>query len=118
MFTLAMAGAALLAFAALWWLHRQRRAVARSLFVQELAVTVDGRFVPDLVSVVRGWPVRLNFYREEASPAHDRICFHAFGIERALPPFTVVSVDFLPTRAGEFLFVSATRPIAGMLIVK
>ena len=86
--------------------------------VQEVEIVVRGRYRPDKVIVGRGIPVRLLFNRQEDVPCSERVIFSDFQQERWLAPFATTAVQFIPTRAGEFLFTCALGMYQGRLLVE
>ena len=113
-------GALLIAFI-LWYFFGAREAVAAGAGasgVQEIGITVKGGYSPDLISVKRGKPVRLNFYRDETASCSEQVVFGDFGIARDLPAFQTTSIEFIPDRAGEFTFACGMNMLRGKLIVE
>ncbi len=85
--------------------------------VQEVEVVVRGRYRPDKVMVRRDIPVRLLFNRQEDVSCSERVIFSDFQQERRLAPFATTTVQFIPTRTGEFLFTCAMGMYQGHLLV-
>lgn len=116
-----LAGGALLIAFILWYFFGDREAVAAGAGasgVQEIRITVKGGYSPDLISVKRGKPVRLNFYRDETASCSEQVVFGDFGIARDLPAFQTTSIEFTPDRAGEFTFACGMNMLRGKLIVE
>ncbi len=106
---------------AVWLLSKQKSAakvVMSGDGFQEVEITVKGRYHPDTVVVKSGVPVRLLFNRQEDAPCSERVIFSAFQQERWLPPFVTTPVEFIPTRAGDFLFTCAQGMYQGRLLVE
>src|SRR5689334_4790273 len=89
-----------------FWGPRQSgtRASLTSGGYQEAMVLVKGGYTPDTIIVQRGKPVRLNFQREESSPCSEMVVLAEFGKSARLPQGQVVSVEFLPEKAGSYEF--------------
>lgn len=112
-------GVALIAFV-LWYFFGEREAVAAQAGesgVQEIKVTVKGGYSPDVIVVKENQPVRLDFYRDETASCSDQVIFGDFGIARDLPAFKTTSIEFTPSKAGEFSFVCGMNMMRGKLIV-
>ncbi len=111
-----IAGVALIAF-----LLRigQRRGHARlnAEGFQELEVMVKGYYVPEVVEVKRGIPVRLHFRREEDTPCSEQVIFSDFHPGYRLPAYQTTLVSFIPTRCGDFMFTCAYGMYQGRLVV-
>jgi Cu+-exporting ATPase len=90
-------------------------AVARGL---GLADVVKGGYTPDAIVVERGKPVRLNFVRQESAPCSEMMVLPAFNRSAKLPEGETVSVEFLPTEAGEYEFTCQMGMLRGRVIVE
>ena len=105
-----------------WWLWRRRwggkqaRLVGASM--QEIDVSVNGGYNPNVVVVRKGIPVRFNFTRSEDDPCSEWVIFSDLEVKRRLPAFKTTSVVFTPDKEGEFLFTCALGMYRGKLIVK
>ncbi len=104
------------------WLLRHHRGAVRAILaadgVQEATVVVRGQYRPATVVVKRGVPVRLLFDRQEDRACSEMVIFAELRQERWLAPFATTVVQFIPNRAGEFLFTCAMGMYEGRLIVK
>lgn len=85
---------------------------------QEVKITVKGAYVPDVIVVKQGLPVKLDFYRDETSSCSEEVVFGDFGIARKLPAFKTTSIEFTPDRAGEFTFTCGMNMMRGKLVVE
>ncbi|MBI4300166.1 MAG: cupredoxin domain-containing protein, partial [Chloroflexi bacterium] len=84
---------------------------------QELDILVKGRYMPDVVRVIRGIPVRLRFKREEDTQCSEQVIFSEFCGGVRLPAYRTTLVRFTPTRCGEFFFTCALGMYHGRLLV-
>jgi len=113
-------GVVLIAFV-LWYLFGEREQVAaeqNESGLQEIKVTVKGGYSPDVIVVKKDTPVRLNFYRDEASSCSEQVVFGDFGIARDLPAFKTTPIEFTPDKSGEFTFACGMNMLRGKLIVE
>ena len=105
-----------------WYFFFSKRKQTKSAVsvpkVQEVRITVKQGFVPDVVVVKRGVPVRLNIYRAETEGCSDIFVFEDFNIRKPLPVFKTTVIEFLPEEAGEFFFNCGTGMSRGKLIVR
>lgn len=107
--------------ATLWHFFGERIRVAASLNesgLQEIDITVKGGYSPDVIEVVHGVPVRLNFFRDETSSCSERVVLGELGIARDLPAFKTTTVEFTPDRTGEFAFTCGMNMLHGKLLVR
>jgi plastocyanin domain-containing protein len=83
----------------------------------EMSVTSDG-FVPSLVLVRAGQPVKLVVTRKVEKTCATEIVIEDFGINKSLPLNVPVEVSFTPTKPGKFRYSCAMNMIAGELVVE
>ena len=116
---LVTAGGAGLIAALAWFFFgpkQARRAEVRG-GVQEVEITVKGGYSPNLIRVQAGVPLRLVFDRQENSDCSSRVVFPDFGVSKSLAAFGRTTVEFTPTRAGEFGFACGMNMLHGTLLV-
>lgn len=110
-------GAGLVSFRILQGRRRVHARLGEGGF-QEMEIVVKGGYVPDVIEVRRGIPVRLYFRREEDTPCSQRVIFSEFHVSSTLPAYQTTPVCFIPTRCGEFLFTCAFGMYVGRLVVR
>lgn len=113
-------GLALAAFV-VWFFFGPRdpeKAAQGASGAQEVTITVQGGYSPDLIEVKRDFPVRLLFRREEANPCTEQVIFGDFGLSKMLPQGQTVPLEFTPRQSGEFTFHCGMNMVRGKLIVK
>jgi Cu+-exporting ATPase len=86
--------------------------------VQEVDITVKGGYVPNLIRVTQGVPLRLVFDRQENSDCTSRVVFPDFAVSKSLAAFGKTAVELLPADAGEFEFACGMNMIHGTLVVE
>lgn len=96
----------------------QIRAATSASGVQEVAVTVQGGYLPDVIVVQKGRPVRLIFTRRESSTCSERILLPDFNLNAFLPEGEQVTLEFTPGEAGEHGFQCQMGMLRGKLIVE
>src|SRR5262245_16969204 len=117
---LAVIAGALVSIAFLaWFIFGSRKARLAELrgAAQEATVTVKGGYVPNLVRVRQGVPLRLIFDRQDSGECTSRVVLPDFGISASLPAFATTTVELLPERAGEFGFACGMNMVHGRLLV-
>jgi plastocyanin domain-containing protein len=105
----------------LWWFlgrKQQKRQATQSNGVQEVIITVDGGYRPDRVVVVAGQPVKLSFDRHDSNSCLDELLIPDFGISAHLPMNRTTTVEFSPTKVGEYAFTCGMRMFRGIIEVK
>src|SRR3990172_6125486 len=63
---------------------------------QEFEIVVKGHYVPDIVEVRRGIPVRLYFRRDEDTPCSEQVIFSDFHAGSRLAAYRTTLVSFTP----------------------
>ena len=105
----------------LWWFllskPKSRRVEARE-GIQEVTVTVDGGYDPSRIIVQAGQPVRLNFLRRDPSSCLEEVRLPDFHIAQNLALNKVTSVEFTPTKPGNYEFVCGMNMFRGVIEVK
>ena len=117
---LVTAGGVALIAALAWFFFgpkQARRAEVRG-GVQEVEINVKGGYSPNLIRVQEGVPLRLVFDRQENSDCSSRVVFPDFGVSKSLAAFGRTTVEFTPTRAGEFGFACGMNMLHGTLLVE
>ncbi len=86
--------------------------------IQEVVIKVKGGYSPDVITVEKGRPVRLNFHREETAVCSEQVLFPDFNKQATLTPFKTVAVEFTPDKPGEFEFQCGMGMLRGKIIVE
>jgi plastocyanin domain-containing protein len=106
--------------AELWWFlgrKQQQQQATQSNGMQSVLVTVDGGYRPDRVVVVVDEPVRLSFHRLDNNSCLDEVLIPDLGISTRLPVGQTTTVEFTPTKAGEYAFTCGMRMFRGVIEV-
>jgi len=83
-----------------------------------IRITVSGDgFEPSQISVKKGEPVRLAFYRQDADNCGGEVVFSKMNIKKKLPIGETVLVEFTPEEAGEISFACGMNMLRGKVIV-
>lgn len=105
-----------------WYFFFSRKEKAKAFVggggIQEIKVTVKGGYDPDVIVVKRSIPVKIDFYRDETESCSEEIVFGDFNIRKSLPAFKTTSIEFVPQKAGEYVFTCGMGMMRGKLIVE
>ena len=107
--------------AQLWWflLSKPKSQQAEiSGGIQEVTITVDGGYVPSLITVKRGQPVRLQFDRRDPSSCLEKVLFPDFHVAQDLVLNQTTPVEFTPQTVGMFQFSCGMGMFHGALAVE
>lgn len=94
------------------------KAALSSSGYQELMILVKGGYMPDVVVLEKGKPVRLNFLRNESASCSEMVMIPDFNKSAKLPEGETVPVEFMPDKSGEFEFQCQMGMLRGKLIVE
>ena len=114
LFAAAMLG---LVFTAAASAQKTTKAVKAKVQTAKVVINEQG-YAPERFSLRRGVPAKVTFLRTTDKTCATEIVFPAFGINRPLPLFQRVTVNFTPKRTGEFGFTCGMNMMRGKLIVR
>ena len=105
--------------AELWWFmfsktKSQKAQVKKG--IQEVDIVVDGGYIPDRIDVRAGEPVKLNFYRQDASSCLEQVLLPDFNKALDLTLNQTTSVEIVPERSGEYNFTCGMNMYRGTII--
>jgi plastocyanin domain-containing protein len=107
--------------AQLWWFLGSKPKSQKAEIsdgVQEITITVDGGYVPSLVTVKRGQPVRLQFNRRDPSSCLEKVLFPDFHVAQDLVLNQTTPVEFTPDSLGVFQFSCGMGMFHGAIAVE
>ncbi len=85
--------------------------------VQRVRIEVKGAYVPAVIRVRAGAPVRLEFHRDETNTCTEEVVLADFGIRAFLPAHRTTPVDFTPA-AGTYEFTCGMGMVRGTIIAE
>ena len=88
-------------FVAWFFFGKKVREVAVDKQVQ---IMVDGGYTPEIISVKKGQPLTLNFFRKDASSCLEEVVLPDFGVRKMLALNETTAIEITPQQAGEFTF--------------
>ena len=105
--------------AELWWFmfsktKSQKASIKQG--IQEINIVVDGGYTPDRIEVAVGEPVKLNFYRQDASSCLEQVLLPDFNKALDLTLNQTTSVEIVPERSGEYNFTCGMNMYRGTII--
>jgi plastocyanin domain-containing protein len=107
-------GISAILFVAWFFFGKKVQAVAVEKQVQ---ITVSGGYSPEVISVKKGQPVTLNFYRTDPSSCLEEVVLPDFGVRQALALNQTTPIEINPDTAGEFTFSCGMNMYHGKLKV-
>ena len=114
-----LGGAGLIALLA-WFFFAPKKARLAELRegVQQVEITVQGGYSPDLIRVRQGVPVRLVFDRRESGDCTSRVVFADLAVSKQLPDFGTATVEFVPEKTGRLGFACGMNMVHGTVLVE
>ena len=88
-----------------------------SLQTARVVLTKDG-YKPASVRLRQGVPARITFIRQVEVTCGTEVLFPEYDIRRELPLNEAVTVEFTPSKRGEFTFACGMGMLRGKLVVK
>ena len=115
--------AGLLAIAGVaWFFWGPRRAGVQAALTssgaQEATIVVKGAYIPNVIVVEHGRPVRLSFLRQETTACSEEVVFPDFARRMQLPAGELVPVEFTPDNTGEYEFHCGMGMLRGTVVVR
>ncbi len=107
--------------AELWWFlfSKTKAQKAKQLRdFQEVDITVDGGYIPERIVVKAGEPVRLNFFRKDASSCLEKVLLPDFHKAADLSLNKTTSVKFTPQKTGNYTFHCGMNMFRGVIEVR
>ncbi|MCL1495259.1 MAG: cupredoxin domain-containing protein [Pseudanabaena sp. Salubria-1] len=107
--------------AQLWWFlfsKPKSQQAETSDGIQEVSITVDGGYIPAIVTVKRGLPVRLKFMRRDPSSCLEKVLFPDFHIAQDLGLNVTTPVEFTPQTVGNYQFSCGMNMFHGAINVQ
>lgn len=105
----------------LWWFllskPKSQRIETRE-GIQEVTVIVDGGYDPSRIVVQSGQLVRLNFLRRDPSSCLEEVRLPDFHIAQNLALNQVTTVEFTPTKSGNYEFICGMNMFRGVVEVQ
>lgn len=107
--------------AEIWWFLFSKTKSQEAMSnqgIQELEIIVDGGYNPDRITVNVNQPVRLNFLRKDSNSCLEKVLFPDFHKALDLPLNQTNSVEFTPTKTGEYPFYCGMKMFKGIIEVQ
>lgn len=84
----------------------------------EVDIIVSGGYSPEAISIPKGKPTKINFFRTDPSDCLSEVVLSDFKIHRELPMNKKVSVEVTPQKTGEYKFSCGMNMYHGKIIVR
>lgn len=119
---LVLIGAALLIGGIAWWFFGKRTTGEVEATMtdgeQQVDVTVNGGYTPNVVVLRQGVPAQVVFQRKDPSACFDEVMLPDFGIHETLPVNTPHPIEIDTSKPGEYSYACGMNMFHGKVIVK
>jgi len=86
--------------------------------VDEVDITVNGGYSPEVISIPVGKITKINFTRTDPTDCLGEVVLGDFKIKKELPLNQKVTVEIKPEKIGEYVFSCGMNMYHGKIIVK
>lgn len=84
----------------------------------EVDITVNGGYSPEVISIPHGKLTKLNFIRTDPTDCLEEVVLGDFKIKKHLPLNQKVTVEINPREAGEYSYACGMNMFHGKIIVR
>jgi len=105
-----------------WWFFGQRKAAVvvanESHGMQQIEITVDGGYQPQVIQLKAGVPAKLVFHRKDPSSCLEEVLLPDFGVAKSLPVGEKTTVEIKPDKPGQYKYTCGMQMFSGQVVVK
>lgn len=83
----------------------------------EVDIVVNGGYSPEVISITKGKPTKINFIRKDQSACLEEVVLPDFKIRKHLPLNQKVTVEIAPQKEGEYGYACGMNMFHGKIIV-
>jgi plastocyanin domain-containing protein len=106
----------------LWWFFGKRQSAVQIATevdgIQQIEITVDGGYSPQVAQIKSGVPARLIFNRKDPSGCLEEVLLPDFGISKMLVLGEKNIIDIGPQVPGEYKYTCGMQMFSGNVVVK
>lgn len=110
-----IAGVVGIAFTYWFFLMKKEKEVSVE---NEVDITVNGGYSPEVISIPHGKTTKLNFIRTDPTDCLEEVVLGDFKIRKHLPLNQKVTVEIKPEKPGEFGYSCGMNMYHGKIVVK
>jgi|SRR5579872_6720348 len=101
-----------------WFFLMKKEEAALEVKNNSVDITVEGGYSPNVISIPKGKPTTLNFFRKDPSSCLEEVVLSDFKIRKYLPLHQKVPITLTPQKTGEFDYACGMNMFHGKIIVK
>ena len=84
----------------------------------EVDIIVSGGYSPEVISIPKGKPTKINFFRKDSSDCLEEVVLPDFKLRKHLPLNQKITVELNPKVSGEFIYSCGMNMFHGKIIVR
>lgn len=101
-----------------WFFLMKKEEVAVVVDNDNVDITVEGGYSPNIISIPKGQATTINFTRRDPSSCLEEVVLSDFKVRRYLPLNQKTAITITPQKTGEFDYVCGMNMFHGKIIVK
>lgn len=109
-------GLLLLAF--IYWFFFGKKEEIMEVTQGKVEIIVEGGYKPETITIPKGKPTTLTFFRKDPSSCLEEVVLANFKIRQSLPLNQKTSVSLTPQKTGTFPFSCGMGMFHGKVVVK
>lgn len=98
-----------------FFLMRKQEAVEAG---EEIDITVEGGYTPEIISIPKGRVTKLHFLRKDPSSCLEEVVLPDFRVRKTLPLNEKVTIELMPKQGGQFVYSCGMDMYHGKIIVR
>ena len=106
----------------IWWFFGKKTAAAVDATdmgdYQTVEIIVDGAYIPNTVTLLKGKPAKLVFLRKDPSGCFEEVVLPDFGVSQKLPVGKSFEILVNPDKVGQFKYSCGMHMFFGTVVVK
>lgn len=100
-----------------YWFFLMRPENEVAVTSDSVNITVDGGYVPEVISIPQGKTTKLNFFRKDPSSCLEEVVLSDFKVRKYLPLNKTTTISIPPKKTGEFVFSCGMNMFHGKIKV-
>ncbi|CAN5155484.1 cupredoxin domain-containing protein [soil metagenome] len=100
-----------------WFFLMKKEEEAVVVKSNSVDITVEGGYFPNVISIPKGRPTTLNFFRKDPSSCLEEVILSDFKVRKYLPLNKKTLITITPQKSGEFDYACGMNMFHGKIIV-
>ncbi len=100
-----------------WFFLMKKEEEAVVVDSNSVDITVEGGYSPNVISIPKGKPTTLNFFRKDPSSCLEEVVLSDFKVKKYLPLNKKVAITIIPKKIGTFDYACGMNMFHGKIIV-